>query len=475
MLALLAMFLVVLLGSISPAYAQSVFYVRAGATGAGNGSDWQNAYPTLPATLVRGATYYIADGTYPSYTFRTPNAGTSLITLRKATGADHGTDIGWNSTFGDGQAVFGSFDLITGYLTIDGAKRNESNWQDVASYGFKFPANGFTASASNGSSASNITIRYSDIGGPVGSVCGQSGVPAGSTAFYVVGSSALSNWVVSRNHIHHTEIPFLITEADNWTVEYNHIGPSWQKETISGQGTSGWVVRHNKFIDNLIFPPAACQHGGDGATADIGIRTSSTENNNWEIYGNVFGDTGLYPNINRSGAIIQGNCWNDNATSPTVSGWKVYNNTFYNIHGNWARILICGSNNVAVNNLWYRAGDPSTRFEISGAGLTGQTSWCYNDLPGSPANLCSAISGTKVLGSENPFVDVERLDFRLKASFSGPSPVNAGTPLGTGFSNVDAFGNIRGADGGWDIGAYERVADGGSNAPPSAPSALSLQ
>ena len=37
-------------------------YVRAGATGLNNGSDWNNAWTSLPATLVRGDTYYIADG-----------------------------------------------------------------------------------------------------------------------------------------------------------------------------------------------------------------------------------------------------------------------------------------------------------------------------------------------------------------------------------------------------------------------------
>src|SRR5687768_17254029 len=44
-------------------------YVRQGATGSGNGSDWTNAYTSLPASLVRGDTYYVADGTYAGYTF----------------------------------------------------------------------------------------------------------------------------------------------------------------------------------------------------------------------------------------------------------------------------------------------------------------------------------------------------------------------------------------------------------------------
>jgi len=59
----------------------------------------------LPATLQRGATYYIADGTHASYRFNTPVSGTDLIAIKKAAISDHGTDIGWISSCGDGQAI----------------------------------------------------------------------------------------------------------------------------------------------------------------------------------------------------------------------------------------------------------------------------------------------------------------------------------------------------------------------------------
>ena len=39
-------------------------YVRAGATGSADGTDWTNAFTDLPATLTRGDTYFVADGTY---------------------------------------------------------------------------------------------------------------------------------------------------------------------------------------------------------------------------------------------------------------------------------------------------------------------------------------------------------------------------------------------------------------------------
>src|SRR5205807_5270977 len=80
-------------------------FVRAGATGNGSGSDWTNAYRDLPAGLVRGDTYYVAAGNYGSHTFNDSVSGTSVITIQRATVADHGTEVGWSSSY-DGQAAW---------------------------------------------------------------------------------------------------------------------------------------------------------------------------------------------------------------------------------------------------------------------------------------------------------------------------------------------------------------------------------
>ncbi len=50
-----------MLGPAVAAEAQT-FYVRQGASG--TGTSWADAYPSLPPALVRGATYYVAAGTY---------------------------------------------------------------------------------------------------------------------------------------------------------------------------------------------------------------------------------------------------------------------------------------------------------------------------------------------------------------------------------------------------------------------------
>ena len=96
-------------------------YVREAASGAGTGADWTDAYTALPATLTRGDTYYIADGAYAAYTFDDAISGTTLITIKKATVADHGTSTGWSDTYGDGQATWGhGLVFSTDYYLFDG-------------------------------------------------------------------------------------------------------------------------------------------------------------------------------------------------------------------------------------------------------------------------------------------------------------------------------------------------------------------
>ena len=60
------------------------------AAGDGSGSNWSNRMNNLPKTLVRGDTYYLADGEYGNYTFTTPNSGTTVITIKKAQSYDFG-------------------------------------------------------------------------------------------------------------------------------------------------------------------------------------------------------------------------------------------------------------------------------------------------------------------------------------------------------------------------------------------------
>src|SRR5688572_27397587 len=81
------LFALFIAASTAMANAENV-YVRDGASG--SGADWSDALDDLPASLTRGKTYYIADGSYAAYLFDDADSGTSLITIKKATGSDHG-------------------------------------------------------------------------------------------------------------------------------------------------------------------------------------------------------------------------------------------------------------------------------------------------------------------------------------------------------------------------------------------------
>ena len=135
----------ILFSFVSFVQAQSVYCVRAGGSGANNGSDWNNAFSSLPSSLQRGATYYIADGNYGGYTFDDPTSGTTRITIKKAIQSDHGRDTGWQSSYGDGQAVFGgSIRFQTSYWTFDGQTGGgPNNWK--TGFGFKINVTGPTS------------------------------------------------------------------------------------------------------------------------------------------------------------------------------------------------------------------------------------------------------------------------------------------------------------------------------------------
>ena len=99
--------------------------VTSSGSGSKTGTDWNNSYAKLPATLVRGDIYYLSDGTYGSYTFNTTLSGTTQVEIRKAQAADHCSDSGWNaSTMGNAQAQFSDITVgvssTTGYLTVNG-------------------------------------------------------------------------------------------------------------------------------------------------------------------------------------------------------------------------------------------------------------------------------------------------------------------------------------------------------------------
>jgi len=304
----------------------NIHYVRDGSSG--DGSSWSSAWDSLPSTLQRGHTYYIADGTYTSYKFDDPASGQLWIDIKKATAGDHGTDSEWQDSYGDGEALFTSSGSIwsfapgSKYYHIDGQTGEGKN-----GYGFRL-----YSTASRDSSVAlvatdtsgkfdltgdhrYITIEHVDFdwdnGEPSGPCNGAVAVAwrpakpshdiifrnnyihnASGGAMYFQGGS---NFVIDNNYVYqmgdetfggtcpglsshkHWET-FWFTYIDNITFSNNVL------ENAYPNGQTGWVMFGDtmdvKVYNNVFF----CSEEGMCAVGGNGIIASWTANTNHNIY-----------------------------------------------------------------------------------------------------------------------------------------------------------------------------------------------
>lgn len=394
-------------------------YVRQGAAGTASGNDWTNAYTTLPATLARDTTYWIADGSYSSYTFDDTLSGTLVIRIKKATASLHGTDTGWDAAYGDGQATFGAVTITRGYYTIDGSTRNESDWFSTSAYGFKVGTGSESVQInfSNGEGAlDGCKIRYVWTPG-----LGPQTYGAGAYAVQLYngtgsGSFTYNNHLFSRCLITESSNGWFLRSAHNCTVEYCASDNMWSNDLGGGNhgevwnfyfgGSQNHIVRFNKvtraFLDGT---------NKAWGTAIIAIADGSDGH---EIYGNTFYDCNC-----ADGAMG----FTGNAGSPgDASNCKVYNNTFAKFTGSSSIQFPTGSSNDITNNLWVTA---------AGAGIT------------SPS---STIRTNTTAGAQSLFTNYGTGDLHLA------NATITSTSLGSPY-DTDMDGVARSVS----IGAYEKV------------------
>ena len=421
-------------------------YIRAGASGSGNGNDWTNAYTALPATLTRGDIYYIADGTYGNYTFDDAHSGTTLITIKKATITDHGTDAGWSSTYGDGQAYLGQLIFVRGYYVVDGQTRN-SDWED--GYGFVIDrsvtddhavefAGGWYYS---GGTPTNITLKYLYLKGKYQGANHLDLV-------YCIGADHINMQYMKIYYP--SRCPILTRDSSYMLLEYTVLGGDTYTSLAHAEGwsdsNSNYItIRYNKFRDAW----------GTGVIVVLGGNTAS---NSWIIYGNILYATMSGINTaNGAIAVILNN---------NPSNWKVYNNTIYNLQGNEQGVDLnfdgggTMTNCTVYNNLWYN--NPNA---VNKANTIGYNYYSSTTHSGTGETNIQNASG-------NPFVSTSTGDFRLIAATNAGITLNNETVNGILQTyNTDMLGNVRGADGTWDRGALE-FQSGSSPKSPNPPSNL---
>ena len=399
-----------LLGSLSHA---ATHYVRAGASG--SGSDWANAYGALPASLVRGDTYYVAAGSYPGYSFNTPASGASYITVKKATAADHGTATGWNAAYGTGVATFGSISCAASYITFDGV-----TGADTSGHGFEIYNPTANAALWNFDSApDHVTIAHVNMHF-------KDRYTAFNSAFY--GNTPCTNITVDHCYIHDMwGCPFLIRYWTGLTIQYcwianNRSTPDWHSEGMSIHGSKNFVIRYNKW-QNI-----------EGTAIIVNLNAAS---DNWQIYGNVFFNLGQASDF---GGVAHG-IIGDNFATSALTNLYFYNNSAWNLTGLSAglRGWASGTAMVANNNIWVNC---------SPVGFN-QCTHDYNTFYGGTKSGSEYQPGAhEVTTTGNPFAGSASLNFHLAVATA------AGQSLGAPY-NIDPDGKTRGAGGTWDRGAYE--------------------
>lgn len=471
--------------------------VRAHGGNNGDGTTWAaaagagqaGAFTSLPAALTRGDTYYIADGDYGGHIFDDAVDGTTYITVKKAIESDHGTETGWSSAYGDGQAVFTFNDIAaagyfqqmnrwefsTAYWKIDGqVGGGPDNWD--SGHGFKLvvgaamednDVNGYRGVILLGQGASAnydsdyIELRHIEITAPFRSDR-DIGVADENEEYAIYahvstgeGDSNQGTQYITISECYIHDIYQFITAyySSNWTVEYSYFARN-DTDTPTGNQGAGWfdfgsddhTIRYNVFEDIA-------------GTANIDMKKNDADDNTgWEIYGNVFLNSALINGTGGNGVIgttSEAGAWD-------TSGMRIYNNTFININalatsnGNNAGIFFFTdgdstvSDNLVKNNIWYNC---VSRVDTNPwfTGITANDyNWFYLCERPENTNFDSTLVADETngqLGAANPFTDWENMDFSLTSN------TEAGVDLGSPY-DTDMFGNTRTT---WSRGALEFI------------------
>jgi hypothetical protein len=301
-------------------------FVTVSGSGSKTGADWNNAWAGKPASYVRGDTYYFSAGSYSALTLSTAGSGTTVITLKGATAADHGTDTGWSSSMA-GQALFtGQTTINSPYWVINGQTRG-ADWRSGYTMKFWNTSIDNVSAITLNSGADNVSLSYLEVEGTAGNVQSSTGED------YCVGQggNVVNNLYIGYSYLHdsgNSQIDVNYGNGDGITVEYcyiyrNHLNNNGEHDEAIASSMSDMVIRFNIFGDIMW-------------TAFIANATGYTGNMaNWSIYGNVFYWDSLFQNASYAfvGNGVVG--LPSNVSGGALTGiYYFYNNTIVGIKSN---------------------------------------------------------------------------------------------------------------------------------------------
>lgn len=520
---LIVMLLFLIFPSISIA---ANYHVRSGCIYNGNGMAWVcaegaggvGAYNVLPSILTRGDTYYIADGNYPSYTVDDDVSGTLVITIKKATGIDHGTVTGWDSSYGDGQAFFAApFNILTSYITFDGVTGLGSNY---GSYGFEVTkpdcVSIFSQFIPLSGTMSGTTTSLSET---VLTDSSQSWTVNNLQSKYlkITHAGVIKYYVIRSN----TATTLTVANCNTMSSDGFQVGDSYEIvrtngiQLIGAPGIGYYALTMN---DVTISHVALVNCGASyAAYPQVGIYSYPAAGTNMKITNNYFSDSSSNILTRNWSGDISDNYFNNNFSgcdwephgqqiSPQGSNVNLYNNIFKDstvyvlgIHltgsTNWKvyNNIVIGGNNIdsifgsadalltdVVTSSYFHH-NTMINVVVGGRGLvhignlsnpTNDKSFAYNNLfyncsnvhfnnVGYPNNIVHThnvyYSSTGNYDAEGGTAQVGTGDpfvDSAKYKLTLKNPTQPGKTLTSPF-DIDRNGYIRGLDGSWDRGAYE--------------------
>lgn len=414
------------------------WYVRKGAAGSNNGSDWTNAWNEMDqigwASVSAGDTIWLAGGTYTT-AIKPGKSGTAdsriYVKRVRTTDSTPAAAAGWNASY-DAQVVLDvdfalSWDSGTAqlgsYVTIDGrvdagikTLYHYTNWASSALY---------MNTANTG-----VTIQYVDMA----SQGGTDPVEFVDDLKVAQLRTNAASLTISRCRLHGGVDQVMILGPTDLTIEYSKLydNKATNSEThhpgmVASRTCYGTTVfRYNELYN---FMAEGLMLGASGG--DVGCA--------WQIYGNLIhsdGATARFIELQYVESIVH-----------------AYNNTLVDLSFGYRAIngATWGSGSAVQNNILYNITAPFSD------GTTG-----VHDYNASDDDL--GETNDQLLSSD-PFTNAAASDYTLSGA------TTAGATLSAPY-NADMLGNTRGADGTWDRGAYEFGVTGESVNQTSTPSSI---
>lgn len=434
-------------------------FIRTGAMGANNGSDWNNAWSSFASvTWTRGDSYYVAGGIFTGdLTITRAASGSTWIYVKKATIAAHGTGIGWSDSYAQQTVINGRINIYSPYIDVDGMTGSENSGHGikvVVQSCYAYPAVGILIDGNLGNvHVSHIEIQH----------CGEE-IPYANDGVYNNNTIPTSGVHLRYLYIHDLSRNGITMTRNigDTLIEHNRIERIFPGDpNIHGQAIqftsapmSDITVRFNQFVDIA----------GTAALALLG--TNDAVYSNIYFYGNILWSTNK-TRYTYSPAAVYGR----DGTNSQVNVLS-YNNTFFNVwNPNTWMMGNTVTNSENRNNIYVNCNFqfPNGIGNSTNPNPNSTNNFYYNNTGG---NIPSAEVG-KVNGTRSPFVNAP-LDFQLSSTSEA---VNRGLALSSTYA-IDYAGVPRPQASAWDIGAFEYLDVAGpppDTTPPAAPTGVRKQ